>query len=80
MIVLKSNNPEESTIGWFAYVPKNRANSENWKHVDEHLNNLEISKEDTMYLPLIGISQICVSNGSNLKNLKTTHIQRWVFL
>jgi len=30
MIVLESNNPEELKIGWFAYVPKNRANSENW--------------------------------------------------
>ena len=51
MIVLKSNNPEESQIGWFAYVPKNRVNFENWKLVCEHLNNLEISKEDTLYLP-----------------------------
>ena len=42
MNVLESNNPEESKIGWFAYVPKNRANSENWKLVCEHLNNLEI--------------------------------------
>jgi len=63
MIVLESNNPEESKIGWFAYVPKNRVNSENWKIICEHLNNLEISKEDTMYLPLIAISQISVSNG-----------------
>jgi len=63
MIVLESNNPEESKIVWFAYVPKNRVNSENWKLVCEHLNNLEISKEDTMYLPLIAISQISVSNG-----------------
>jgi len=62
MIVLESNNPEESKIGWFAYIPKNRVNSENWKLVCEHLNNLEISKEDTLYLPLIGISQIPVSN------------------
>ena len=60
MIVVESNNPEESKIGWFAYVLKNRVNSENWKHVCEHLNNLEISKE----LPLIGISQFSVSNGS----------------
>jgi len=65
MIVLESNNREESKIGWFAYVPKNRANSENWKLVCEHLDNLENSKEDTMYLPLIAISQISVSNGSN---------------
>jgi len=60
MIVLESNNPEESKIGWFAYVPKNRVNSENWKLVCEHLNNLEISKEDTMYLPLYVVSQISV--------------------
>jgi len=66
MIVLESNNPEESKIGWFAYVPKNRVNSENWKLVCEHLNNLEISKEDTMYLPLITISQISVLNGSHI--------------
>jgi len=66
MIVLESNNLEESKIGWFAYVPKNRVNSENWKLVCEHLNNLEISKQDTMYLPLIGISQISVSNGPHL--------------
>jgi len=64
MIVLESNNPEESKIGWFAYVPKNRVDSEDWKLVCEHLNNLEISKQDTMYLPLIGILQISVSNGS----------------
>jgi len=63
MIVLESNNPEESKIDWFAYVPKNRVNSENWKLVCEHFNNLEISKEDTMYLPLIAISQMSVSNG-----------------
>jgi len=63
MIVLEMNNPEESKTGWFAYVPKNRINSENWKLVCEHLNNLEISKEDPMYLPLIAISQISVSNG-----------------
>jgi len=66
MIVLESNNPEESKIGWFAYVPKNRVDSEDWKLVCEHLNNLEISKQDTMYLPLIGILQISVSNGSYL--------------
>jgi len=64
MIVLESNNLEESKIGWFAYVPKNRVNSENWKHVCEHLNNLEILQENTLYLPLIGISQISVSNVS----------------
>jgi len=64
MIVLESNNPEESKIGWFAYVPENRVNSENWKLVCEHLNNLEISLENTLYLPVIGISQISVSNGS----------------
>jgi len=63
MIVLESNNPEESKIGWFAYVPKNRVNSENWKLVCEHLNNLEISKEDTMSLPLYVVLQISVSNG-----------------
>jgi len=63
MIVLESNNPEESKIGSFAYVLKNRVNSENWKLVCEHLNILEISKEDTMYLPLIAILQISVSNG-----------------
>jgi len=51
MIVLEPNNPEESKIGWFAYVPKNQVNSENWKLVCEHLNNLENSKEDTLYLP-----------------------------
>ena len=51
MIVLESNNPEESKIGWFAYVPKNRVNSENWKLVCEQLNNLEISLENTLYLP-----------------------------
>ena len=39
MIVLESNNPEQSKIGWFAYVPKNRVNSENRKLVCEHLNN-----------------------------------------
>jgi len=64
MIVFESNNPEESKIGWFAYVPKNRVNSENWKIVCEHLNNLVISKENTLYLPVIVISQISVSNGS----------------
>jgi len=64
MIVLESNHPEESKIGWFAYVPKNRVNSENWKLVCEHLNNLEISPENTLYLHVIGISQISVSNGS----------------
>ena len=64
MIVLELNNPEESKIGWFAYVPTNRVNSENWKLVCEHLNNLEISQENTLYLPVIGISQISVSNGS----------------
>jgi len=53
MIVIESNNPEESKIGWFAYVPKNRVNSENWKLVCEHLNNLEISQENTLYLPVI---------------------------
>jgi len=42
MIVLESNNPGESKIGWFAYVLKNRVNSENWKLDCEHLNNLEI--------------------------------------
>ena len=63
MIVLESNNPEESQIGWFAYVPKNRVNSENRKLVCEHLNNLEILQENTLYLPVIGISQISVSNG-----------------
>jgi len=65
MIVLESNNPEEMKIGWSAYVRNNQSNSEYWKLVCEHLNNLEILKEDTMYLPLIGISQILVSNGSN---------------
>jgi len=64
MIVLESNNPEESKIVWFAYVPKNRVNSENWKLVYKHLNNLEISLENTLYLFVIGISQISVSNGS----------------
>jgi len=64
MMVLESNNPE-SKIGWFAYVPKNRVNSENWKLVFEHLNNLEISLENTLYLAVIGISQISVSNGSD---------------
>ena len=59
MIVLESNNPEELKIGWFDYVPKNRVNSENWKLVCEHL-----SQENTLYLPVIGISQISVSNGS----------------
>jgi len=63
MIVLESNNPEESKIGWFACVPKNRVNSENWKLVCEHVNNLEISKEDTVHLLLIAISQIWVLNG-----------------
>jgi len=52
MIVLESNNPEESKIGWVAYVPKNRVNSENWKLVCEHLNNLENSPENTLYLPV----------------------------
>jgi len=64
MLVLESNNPEESKIGWFAYVPKNRENSENWKLVCTHLNNLEISQENTLYLSVTGISQISVSNGS----------------
>jgi len=64
MIVLESNNPEESKIGWFAYVPKNRVSSENWKHVCQHLNNLEISQQNTLYLPLIGISPSSVSNES----------------
>ena len=68
MIVLELNNPEESKIGWFAYVPTNRVNSENWKLVCEHLNNLEISKEDTMYLPLIGIPEISVLNGSQTRD------------
>jgi len=52
MIVLELNNPEESKISWFAYVPKNRVNSENWKLVCKHLNNLEISLEVTLYLPV----------------------------
>jgi len=63
MGLLELDNPEESKISWFTCIPKNRVNSENWKLVCEHLNNLEISKEDTMYLPLIAISQILVSNG-----------------
>jgi len=41
-----------------------RVNSENWKLVCEHLNNLEISPENTLYLPVNWISQISVSNGS----------------
>ena len=45
-----------------------RVNSENWKLVCEHLNNLEISQEDTLYLPVIAISQISVSNGSHCQN------------
>jgi len=53
MIVLESNNPEESKIGWFAHVTKNRVNSENWKLVCEHLNNLEISQENTLYLHVL---------------------------
>jgi len=69
MNVLESNNPEESKIGWFAQVPKNRVNSEKWKHVCEHLNNLEIWQENTLYLPLIGISQISVSNGSKTASI-----------
>jgi len=48
MIVLESNNPEESKIVWFAYVPKNRVNSETWIFVCEHLNNLEIPPENTL--------------------------------
>jgi len=77
MIVLESNNPEESKIGWFVYVPKNRVNSENWKHDCEHLNNLEILQENTLYLPLIGISQTSVSNGSKLRP-KTHSTHRFV--
>jgi len=65
MIVLESNNPEESKIGWFACVPKNRVNSENWKLVCEHLNNLEIWQENTLYLPCGWNSQISLSNGSD---------------
>ena len=42
MIVLESNNPEGLKIGWFAYVPKNRVNSENWKLVCEHLFHRKI--------------------------------------
>jgi len=70
MIVLESNKPEKSK--WFAYVPKNRVNSENWKLVCEHLNNLEISKADTMYHPLIAISQISVSNGPENRRRTTS--------
>jgi len=44
MIVLESNNPEESV----GALDTNPVNSENWKLVCEHLNNLEISKEDIM--------------------------------
>jgi len=46
------DNPEESKIGWFAYVPKNRVNSENWKLGCEHLNNLKIPPENTLDLPV----------------------------
>jgi len=77
MIVLESNNPEESKIGWVAYVPKNRVNSENRKLVCEHLNNLEISQENALYLPVIGISQISVSNGLILRSTFVLIVSSW---